>query len=155
MMIYFVLISNSLKSFDSSGYPINRQSMLCGWKALLLSSEIQAHVVDPNTLRFDTSGLCPNYDTKVVFHFTNECGTLIWIYTAACMASAHKFAASFFDSNIQVVIPWEIDSSFPLLRSAGECRELNAGPEYHFGRICIENRYWHTPLHYHISRYWS
>ena len=46
MMIYFVLISNSLKPFDSSGYPINRHSMLCGCKSLLLSSGIRAHVVD-------------------------------------------------------------------------------------------------------------
>src|SRR5713101_4074329 len=100
MMICFVLISSSLKPFDSSGYPINRHSMLCGCKALLLSSGIQAHAVDPNTRRFDTSGLCPKYDSKGVFPFMDECGTMFLIYSATCMASAQKFSANFFDSNI-------------------------------------------------------
>ena len=48
--------------------------------------------------------------------------------------------------------PWETDSSSPLHRSAGECRELNAGTRYHFRRICAKNHYWHTPHHYQISR---
>ena len=36
----------------------------------------RAHVVDPNTLRFDTFTLCPKYDLKGVFSFMDECGTL-------------------------------------------------------------------------------
>ena len=64
MMIYFVLKYNSLEPLDSSGYLINIHSMLCGCKALLLSSEIRVHVVDPNTLKFDTFGLCLKYALK-------------------------------------------------------------------------------------------
>ena len=76
MMIFFVMIYSSLKPLHYSGYPIKIHSMLCSCKALLLSSGIRAHAVDPNTCRFDTSGLCPKYSSKGVFPFTNECGTL-------------------------------------------------------------------------------
>ena len=78
--------------------------MLCGCKSLLLSSGIRAHVVDPNTRRFDTSGLCLKYASKGVFPFIYECGNLFRMYAAEFIASSHKFASNFFDSNIQVVI---------------------------------------------------
>ena len=100
MMIYFFLIPRSFKPLYSSGYTINIHSMLFGFKALLLSSGIQAHAVDPNTRRFDTSGLGPKYASKGVFPFMDECGTLFLIYATTCMASAHKFVANLFDFNI-------------------------------------------------------
>ena len=58
MKIYFVLIFSSLNPLYSSGYPINKHSMLYGCKYFLLSDRIWAHAVGPNTLKFDTSSFC-------------------------------------------------------------------------------------------------
>ena len=152
-MICLVFIYSSLNPLDSLGYQINRHSMLCGCKALLLSSGIWAHAMDPNTHRFDTSDLCPKYASKGVFPFIDECGTLFWIYSTACMASI--FQPTSLIPTYRWSSPWETDSSFPLHRSAEECRELNVGNECQFGRKFEANNYWHTPHHYQISRSWS
>ena len=51
--------------------------------------------------------------------------------------------------------PWETGSFSPLHRSAGECRGLNAGYEYHFQNMYVENHYRYIPLHYQLSKFWS
>ena len=55
----FFMIFSSLKHLDSYGYTINKHSTFFGCKSFLLSCKIRSHAVDLNTLKFDTSGLCP------------------------------------------------------------------------------------------------
>ena len=59
MNICLVLIFRSFNPLYYYIYPINKHSILCGFKSFLLSCGIRAHAVDPKSLKFDTSGLCP------------------------------------------------------------------------------------------------
>ena len=67
----------------------------------------------------------------------------------------NKFAANFFDSNIQVVISLRDRFFLSSTLFCWGCRGLNVGYEYQFWNIYEENNYWYIPLHYQISMFWS